>query len=131
MSENPNHIDPSFNSVMQTQGGLPHLLELLKQEYRKHMAAVNQKREAQHQECLAIEKTIDAAAPFLRFCEKYLVENRPVQVFPVDMNYGLVLANSLRCVVSPGVADIRGTMQNSNVVAISTGMQQDQGVVGL
>lgn len=118
-------LDPSFNSVAQTQGGMPALLELLQEEYRKYMGQVNAKRLEQGKPTLDAEATLSAARPFLKFCQKYLTENRPVQTFAIDSNYGLVLSNNLRCAVSPGVATLKGTMQETHSVAVSVGLGQD------
>ena len=118
-------MDPlNLNTIAQTRGGMPYLLDLLKDEYTRYMDGVNAKRKAENKPTLDAEKTLAAAEPFLRFCRKYLTENRPVQCFPIDMNYGIQLSNSMRCAVSPGVEVPRGTMQDSPAVAISVGQSQ-------
>jgi hypothetical protein len=117
-------LDPSFNSVAQTQSGLPHLLDLLRQEYRRYIT------DHGGQEADAA-RTLRSAEPFLAFCEEYLRENRPVQSFPIDMNYGLLLSNNVRCAVSPGVEELKGTMQESFTVPVNQGMSSQQGQEGV
>lgn len=123
--------DPSFDSVAHTQGGLPHLLALLQTEFAKHMAAVNEQRLQKNLPALDMTGTLKAAEPFLKFGQKYLTENRPVQAFAVDMNYGILLSNNMRCSISPGVENLQGTMQDSPVVPISTGQNPNSGVIGI
>ena len=122
-------MDPMFDSVVHTQGEMLSLLDLLKSEYQKYMEGVNRTRSSQDKPPLDAVATLRAATPFLRFCEKYLMRNRPGEVFPIDMNYGVVLSNSQRFAISPGAAEMQGSMQDSPTVAISTGRNRDS--VGL
>jgi hypothetical protein len=112
--------DPMFDSIAHTQAGLPHLLSYLQQQYRQYVRRVNQEQNLQ----INPELAISSARTLLDFCEQFLTIHRPVQVFPVDMNYGVVLDNNDRVAICPGVADIRGTMQDSGAVSISSGRSQ-------
>lgn len=113
--------DPLFNPLVHTQGEMPHLVELLVAEYREHIRRHNGQLPV-GQAPLDAEKTIRLARPLLNFFEAYLNTYRPVQAFPVDMNYGLVLSNSQRCAVSPGTAQLQGTMQNSGSIGVTQGV---------
>jgi hypothetical protein len=121
LNENP---DPLFDARSHTQGGCPHLMELLVAEYREYFQQVNATRKQQDQRPLDPELTIRAARPLLDFFEKYLETYRPVQVFPIDMNYGLVLSNNKRVAVAPGAPNVQGTMQDSGSISVTRGISQ-------
>jgi len=122
----PNQSDPLFDSVALTQGNLPHLIELLVQQYRAYIGRENEKRAAMTpaREPLDPEPTIQQAGPLLNFFRAYLTEHRPAEVFALDANYGLMLTNSMRCAISPGTPTIKGSMQDSGAVSISHGRSQ-------
>ena len=121
ISVQPTENDPMFNSVVHTQSGMPNLIDLMISEYGKYGAKANQDRGANSLPALDIAKTIRVGKPLTDFFKKYLEVNRPVQIFPIDMNYGLVLSNNMRCAISPGVQEIKGTMQNSGAVSVTSG----------
>lgn len=110
---------------------LPSLLQHLVAEYREYIRRANETRARQEQKLLDPEATLRAAKPLLDFFESYLNTYRPVQAFPVDANYGLLLSNGMRCMVSPGVVDVRGTMQDSGAIQVSQGISNpgQEGVI--
>jgi len=117
--------DPLFNPETHSQGGMPNLLQFLVAEYLAYMGQANKDRAEQGQEPLDAQKTVQKAKPLLAFFEAYLRTNRPVNVFPIDMNYGVQLSNHKRFAVSPGVVeDFRGSMQNSGAVEVTHGRSQ-------
>lgn len=65
--------------------------------------------------------TIQAAQPLLAFYKRYLEVYRPVQAFPVDSNYGIMLSNNQRCVISPNLDELPGSMENSGAIQVTTG----------
>ena len=91
----------SLSSVVLKQVGLPSLMAHLQAAFRDEVKEVN--------------PDLDS---FLTFCEDYLNRNRPVETFPVDNNYGIRLSNGHRLVISPGVVEIKGTMQETSAIQI-------------
>jgi len=114
-----------------TQGGFPHLIMHLWQEFTDDLDRELKKRQAEGKQTLTLEQAL-IKAPALTFCEfasNYLKTNRPVEQFFIDENYGLRLSNNKTVAVSPGV-DIRGTMQGSGAVPVTPGMpQKDHGII--
>jgi hypothetical protein len=41
---------------------------------------------------------------FIAFGQRYMADNRPVELFHLDLNYGLRLANNELCLVAPSVS---------------------------
>lgn len=113
-----------LNPAALGQGGMPHLVELLLAEYRQSIDERNVRLHDRGLEPEDADQVIAAATPLLDFFREYLTENRPVQAFPVDENFGLQLSNNLRFVVSPGTPTIQGTMQDAGSIGISTGLSQ-------
>lgn len=120
----PSSPDPLFNPETHTQGGLPHLVEFLVAEYRQLLRQANETRQAQGQALLDPEAVLKSAKPLLDFFKAYLKTNRPVQVFALDANYGVILSNNARVAIAPGTPLIQGTMQDSGAVQVSQGMTQ-------
>ena len=127
----PTSANALFDPILHSQGGCPHLIQHLLVEYRGYIGRANQVRAEQEQRLLDPEAAIRAARPLLDFFESYLRTHRPVQVFPIDMNYGVVLSNNARVAVSPGTPEVQGTMQDSGAIQVSHGMTQpgQEGVV--
>ena len=132
-------VDPLFDAASLTQGGQPHLIQFLTQEYRDYIARANEQRAQHGKEPLDAEKTLKRAQPMLAFFEAYLKQHRPTSVFPIDMNYGIQLSNYKTFALSPGVeTDFRGTTQESVAVAVTHGRSQpgsrgsfDSGGIGI
>ncbi len=55
------------------------------------------------------------------FCTRYLSENRPSEVFPVDNNYGFLLTNGQRLKLCPDANAVPndGSMRNTGSVDIT------------
>lgn len=125
-----NSEKPVFDPVVHSQAGLPHLIAYLVGQFRAHVQRTNQEI-PKEEERIAGEELIERAQPLLDFFEQFLTQNRPVEIFPIDMNYGVVLDNNDRIALCPGITDIQGTMQDSGAVAISDGRSQpgQEGVV--
>ena len=113
-----------FDPVAHSQAGLPHLLAYLVQQYRAHVQQINITRQAQGQPLADPEATLRAAQPVMEFFTQFLTHHRPLQVFPIDMNYGVLLDNNDRIALCPGVTDIQGTMQDSGAISLSDGRSQ-------
>lgn len=122
---------PLFDSIMHTQGGAPHLLQHLLDEYVKHLNEKTEERTKAGKASLPIAEAL-AKTPmmsFLRWAKEYLATNRPVQNFFVDENLGIRLSNNANVVLSPGV-NLQGTMQDAGAVAVTHGQgQQNQDVI--
>lgn len=114
--QTPYQSDPMFGNLG-GQAGMPDLITLLVEEYKAACARNNQDP---NKEQVDPQEDLDAAEPLLVFFREYLDRFRPVQSFPADNNYGLLLSNNLRCLVSPA-GDIRGTMQNSGAIGVMQG----------
>lgn len=103
------------------QSGMPSLIELLLQEFQDQCLRQNSE-EPDPAKLLYPQHAIQAARPLLNFFEAYLNLYRPVQTFPVDFNYGLVLSNNMRCTVSPSIeTEAPGSMQASGAIQVTTG----------
>lgn len=117
---------PLFDAQMHTQGGQPHLLQLLLDKYREHLTEMLEARKKAGQPTPVDVDQATRATPvmtFLKWASDYLKENRPVRQFFVDENMGLQLSNNLSCVVSPGI-NIQGTMQDAQAVNVTHGISQ-------
>ncbi len=115
-----------FDSINHTTAGLPHIVGLLVEAYKKDLAARLERLKAKGGAKFATLAEAYKAAPvsdFVKFADDYLRANRPVQSFAVDLNHGLMLSNHVRCVVSPG-AEVRGGMQASGAVGVNRGESQ-------
>lgn len=108
-----------------TGGGLPHLMELLRSEYRRYLQGEIDRRQRLGQRTISLQEAMTKAPfdNFYNFCVQYLTHNRPVENFFVDMNHGLKLSNNARVVVCPGTA-VQGTMQDSGAVGVTQGLSQ-------
>lgn len=113
---------PLFDDVMHTQGGMPHLMQFLWDEYVNHLKAQIESRKANKQPTVEIDEAIKRApaSAFAKWAADYLRENRMMQHFFVDENHGILLSNNRSVVLSPGI-DIRGTMQDAGAVGVTQG----------
>lgn len=109
----------SLPAVVQSE--MPSLVQLLVQEFQAQ--CLRQNSEVSDPAQLRDPQiAIQAAKPLLDFFDSYLDLYRPVQTFPVDFNYGLVLSNNLRCTVSPSVeTEAPGSMQDSGAIHVTMG----------
>ncbi len=130
-SDTRNSPDPLFNPETHTQGGLPHLVDFLVAEYRRTIQEANERRAAARKDLLDPEAALRSARPLLDFFKAYLRMHRPIQAFPIDTNYGIVLSNNAHLAISPGMPHFQGTMQDSGAVHVSRGATQpgQEGVV--
>ncbi len=124
---------PLFDAELHTQGGQPHLLQLLLNKYREHLAGkIEERKKAKLPTPVDADTATRAtsALTFLKWASDYLKENRPAGNFFVDENLGLKLSNNLTCVISPGI-NIQGTMQDSGAISVTHGQSQqgNEGVV--
>ncbi len=128
-----NSPNPMFNPVAHSQAGMPHLIDYLKTQYRAHIQWMNETRAQQGQALGDPEATIRAAQPVLDFFESFLNTHRPIQIFPIDMNYGIVLDNNDRVALCPGAKNIQGSMQDSGAISITENLTHpgQDGVVGI
>lgn len=123
-----------FDTTSHTQGGLPHLVQHLWDQYCLHLAAEIQKRKEAGQPALDLDaaKRRAPAAGFCKWATAYLLENRVAEGFFIDANHGVRLTNNVAVALCPGLQDdIRGTMQDSKAVQVTEGRSQahQQGVV--
>lgn len=123
---------PLFDSAQHTQGGNPHILQYLFQEFAKHVAAQIEERKKNKKPTVELSAAM-AKMPMTRFltwAKQHLTEVRPVNTFFLDENIGVRLSNNRNIAISPGI-EIRGTMQNAGAVAVTRGASQEgnEGVV--
>jgi len=117
-----------YDSVREMQGGLPHLLQLLKEEYTKN---VEIRMNSALAKGVAVKFSLAEAvkrAPlwdFMEFAVDYLETNRVVETFSADSNVGIVFSDLSRCVVCPGF-EVEGTMQDSESVGVTHGKGQSK-----
>lgn len=101
----------------------PDLLDLLLQEFRAAVERENLVRQTQGLEPVPPSSLTSPAAPLLDFCKEYLARFRPVEVFAVDRNYGVMLSNGRRFVISPRDEDHdelpRGMLPDAGAVAMT------------
>ncbi len=115
-----------FDSKAHTQGGCPHLMQFLWDEYAKHLRTLLDKRGDAVADLDTLKKRTPATH-FVSWAANYLEKNRPVNTFFVESNVGLVLADGKHAAVSPGV-EIKGTMQAAQDVPIMEGRDGDTDV---
>jgi hypothetical protein len=114
-----------FDSVANTQGGLPHLVQFLWDAYCVYLQEQLDLRRVEGKTTVSLEdaKKKVPAVHFGQWATKYLTENRVAETFFVDANCGVRLTNNKMAAICPG-AEIRGTMQDSHDVAVTTGRSQ-------
>ena len=96
----------------------PTLLDLLLKEFHKaHLAGTPDRV----QQVATLES-------FAQFCDEYLNKNRPVGLFHVDANYGLVLSNNIRCIVAPPMQFKQGDIDTGGAVPITGNPQGQYGI---
>jgi len=114
-----------FDSVAHSQGGQPHLLQFLWDEYWKYLQAELDKRTRQGVAVFTLDeaKRKAPAVGFLKWATAYLAENRAAESFFLDANLGVRLTNNVAVAICPGV-ELRGTMQDANAVQVTEGRSQ-------
>lgn len=114
-----------FDDVIHTQGGTPHLVQYLWDRYVSHLETQIKERAARGEPVvsLAEAKKKAPATHFATWAADYLRQNRVVEHFFIDENHGIRLSNNACVAVSPGTI-IRGTMQSSHAVEITSGLSQ-------
>lgn len=121
-----------FDEVNHTQGGQPHILQFLWDEYVRFLSREIKKRKKAKQKTVELPHALKntPATAFLAWATNYLKKNRVAEQFYVDENFGLRLTNLKSFVICPGIA-IRGTMQDSGAVEVTHGRSQpgNDGVV--
>jgi hypothetical protein len=123
--------DQLFDPIHHTHGAMPHLLQLLHQEYMQHLLDRTQPGYSGEEYKPVAEGSSRASLPdFMDFATGYLATNRVVENFFLDMNHGIRLSNQKSCSICPGT-DVAGTMQDSGAVAVTQGLSQKgmEGVV--
>ncbi len=128
-SSSPNRPIPPLQSGQNQSApanspdSMPPLIDALVIAYRDSINMENEERQAAGRlDLLDAEIAIGAAQPMLAFFNQYLDTFRPVLAFAVDNNYGIQLANSTRCVISPYRPDeAPGTMQSSGAIEVTSG----------
>lgn len=115
-----------FDATAHTQGGLPHLIQFLWDEYAKHLDRLLKERAGAGKPAVDLQtaKTKAPAVNFAKWASDYLKENRIVESFFIDGNLGVRLTNMKTVAVCPGLEEIRGTMQESNAIGITHGRSQ-------
>jgi hypothetical protein len=115
-----------FDATAHTQGGLPHLVQFLWDEYAKHLDRLLTERKEAGKPVTDLQtaKTKAPAVHFAKWASDYLKENRIVESFFIDGNLGIRLTNMKMVAVCPGLDEIRGTMQDSHAVGITHGRSQ-------
>jgi hypothetical protein len=116
---------PMFDDMAYTQGGMPHLVQFLWDEYKAHLTEEIEKRKAEGQPTKELADALPRvpAISFLQWAANYLKENRYSSHLFVDENHAVVLSNQKTFVISPGIP-IRGTMQEAHAVNVSKGESQ-------
>lgn len=122
-----------FDATAHTQGGLPHLIQFLWDEYAKHLDRLLKERAEAGKPAVDLHtaKTKAPATNFAKWASDYLKDNRIVESFFIDGNLGIRLTNTKMVAVCPGLEEIRGTMQDANAIGITHGRSQadNNGVV--
>lgn len=122
-----------FDATAHTQGGLPHLIQFLWDEYAKHLDRLLKERAEAGKPAVDLHtaKTKAPATNFAKWASDYLKDNRIVESFFIDGNLGIRLTNMKMVAVCPGLEEIRGTMQDANAIGITHGRSQadNSGVV--
>lgn len=118
-------LDPLADPITQSQGGVPHLLEYLWARYREFLKDELDGRAEAGKPAGTLEEALRRApaTSFVRWASDFLRDNRVVEAFFIDDNHGLRLTDNALVAVCPGV-DLRGTMQESRTVAITSGRSQ-------
>jgi hypothetical protein len=100
---------------------LPHLIQLLKNEYVAHCK----------EQGILTDPNTRPAADFWEFCGQYLDKNRVVENWPADSNIGVRLSNNQRALLSPASNAGTGQMEETHSVSVTEGKSQDgqEGVV--
>ncbi len=114
-----------FDSVAYTNGGLPHLMQYLWDQYCEYLQEESDLRKAEGRVVsdLAMAKKKAPATHFAKWAADFLKQNRVVESFFIDENHGIRLSDNTRVAVCPGI-EIRGTMQRSTAVEITSGLSQ-------
>lgn len=113
---------PLFDDLTHTQGGMPHLMQFLWDEYTAFLKSEIEIRRQAGKATVDIAEALQKvpATVFAKWAADYLRDNRMVQNFFVDENHGIMLSNNRTVVLSPGI-DIRGTMQDAGAVGVTHG----------
>lgn len=116
--------DELLGGTARTQGGLPHLIQYLWDEYAKHLARQIEERATAGRATVDLE-TAKKKAPAISFCAwatDYLKENRATENYYVEGNLGIRLTNMDCVCLCPCVEVVEpGTMQESHAVGITQG----------
>lgn len=124
--------EPLFNSIAHTQGGSPHLLQYLLDEYVKHLNGRIEERTKRKEKSVDLSTAVKNTSmmAFLKWAKEYLTKVRPVTNFFVDENLGIRLNNNANVVLCPGI-NIQGTMQDAGAVNVTHGVSQSgqEGVI--
>lgn len=128
-------VDPYSNP--RSQGTIPDLMTLLKEEYARYLSFVIAQRQRAGQPTIDLEEAMTKAPfhSFFVFCTRYLNKHRPVQQFAADANVGFMLSNNVRATLCPpvqgGYVGYGGQMQDAGDVGVTHGLSQPgmEGVV--
>lgn len=104
----------------------PHLMQHLWNEYKRWLEAKRQQLLAQGlKSVLSLDEAVRKApaTSFVRFCVDYLRDQRPVELFALDANYGFRLSNNVSVALCPGI-ESSGPMQDAQAVAVTEGIGQ-------
>ncbi len=114
-----------FDDIQHTQGGMPHLIQHLWDEYQKYLIEQLEERKKAKKPTVSLEeaKKKAPATHFATWASDYLKEFRPVENFFIESNCGVRLTNNMCVAISPGTV-IQGTMQDSHSVPVTEGKSQ-------
>lgn len=113
---------PGFDSTAHTTGGMPHLMQYLWDQYREFLRHQIERKTLEGKRTIPLEEALRRApaTSFVAFAADFLGEQRIQELFPLDANYGVRLANGDYVAICPGT-DIQGTMQESTSIDVMEG----------
>jgi hypothetical protein len=114
-----------FDEIAHTQGGMPHLMQYLWDEYCKYLEDMIEERRKEGKKILPLKdaKMKAPATHFAQWATDHLKEFRVVENFYIDANHGIRLSNNVCIAICPGTV-IQGTMQDSGAIQVTEGKSQ-------